>query len=729
MLLLLGALTARAQTDPVARLKAGVEALDKGSPTVALGNLNAAQGRLPSIADYIGFWIAQAQMQNKNYEAVAPALEPVFNQSPASPLAGRAAVLAARALVELNAFARALQALGRVPQNQLPQPQSALLFAQAHAGAGDSISAAVDYQTVYFSYPLSDEARDAGAALPGLERELGERYPPAMPQARLQRAQKLIDGGQAARAKTELEAMIPLLGGLERDQARVRLGAADYQLKRNETAASYLRSLQVDDPEAEAERLYYLAACYRRMDRDEDMLSAVQELGSKAPSSQWRLKALILAANNYIVANDSKRFVPLYQACAEAFPSSDEAPGCHWKVTWRAYLEHKPEAGQLLRQHVALYPSSDKAGAVLYYLGRLAERSSDFAAAKRLYNELSTRFPNYYYTPLAREQLKRSDVGLAPASPDTERWLGTIVWPVRVRQADFEADEVTAQRIERARLLVRAGQEQWAEGELRYGIRNGGKRFALAVELAETAHRRGAPDAGLRYLKSTIPDYLWLTADGAPKSFWKLAFPFPYRAKIERFARQRSLDPFLVAALIRQESEFNPGATSVVNAIGLMQVMPGTGRELGRRLGLRAVRPTSLKNPEINLNIGTYYLQHQLEARNGSVEDTLAGYNAGPSRVPMWRSWWDFRESSEFVETIPFTQTREYVQIVLRNAEMYRRIYANEPVTAEPEPPVQPVVVTRAKPPAKSVKKTPVRASTKKLTHPTSKKSKTSAKR
>lgn len=724
-LLLFAAVPAGAQTDTLSRLKAGVDALDKNNPAAALTALTAVQPRLPEVADYVAYWIGQAHMQNRNYAAVAAALEPVFRQDPPSPLAGRAAVMAAQALVEQNSFAPALQVLARVPQNLLPQPAAAMVLAQAHAGAGDAVSAAVDYQTVYFSYPLSDEARDAGAALPGLERELGDRYPPAMPQARLQRAQMLIQGGQADKAKTELEAMIPMFGGLERDLARVRLGAADYQLRRNQTAATYLRSLAVDEPEADAERLYYLAACYRRLDRDDDMVAAVQEIGSKAPSSPWRLKALILAANNYIVSNDTRKYLPLYKACAEGFPQSDQAPLCHWKVTWRSYLERKDDAAELLRQHVTLYPSSDKAGAALYYMGRLAEMNSDYPAAKRLYNELVTRFPNYYYTPLAQQRLKESKVGLAPSSPTMEGWLATIQWPDRIRKADFNADAPTSQRIERARLLGRAGLDSWAEGELRYGIRNGGKRFPLAVELAETAHRRGAPDVGLRYLKSTIPDYLWLTPDGAPKSFWKLAFPFPYRAKIERYAKQRSLDPYLVAALIRQESEFNPVAMSVAKAIGLMQVMPGTGRELGRRVGLRAVRPSSLKVPDINLNIGTYYLQRQLAARNGNVEDTLAGYNAGPSRVPTWRSWWDFRENAEFVETIPFTQTREYVQIVLRNAEMYRRIYSGEPYTVEPEPAPapEPAVVTRAKPAPKKVKKAPVRTSTKKRAHPVSQKS------
>ncbi len=135
----------------------------------------------------------------------------------------------------------------------------------------------------------------------------------------------------------------------------------------------------------------------------------------------------------------------------------------------------------------------------------------------------------------------------------------------------------------------------------------------------------------------------------------------------------------------------------------MIRLRPGVAcRELGRRVGLGTVRPAGLKNADTNLKIGTYYLRRQLDAREGSIEETLAGYNAGPSRVPMWRGWADYREPSEFVENIPFAQTRDYVQIITRNADIYRWLYANEPVPREEAP--------LAKPPAASSAKTPAKA-------------------
>ena len=702
--------TAQTVDDALLRLKAGVDDLEKGNVDSALRNLSAAQTRLPLVADYSAFWIAQSHAQTKNFAAVAPALEPVWRTVPSSPLAGRAAVLGARALLELNQYKAALQMMARLQPDQLPQPQGWLLSAQASEGTGDALSAVVYFQRVYFGYPLSEEAPDARSALTRLERQLGERCPPAMPQARLDRAQKLLDGKQVGRAQEEWERMIPLLGGLERDQARVRVAAADYHARKTETALSALRAIRVDSPEADAERLYYIASCLRRLDREPEMLAALDELGRRAPSSLWRQKALLMAANGFLVKNDVAAYTPLYQACADSAPGSEDAAQCHWKVVWRSYLERRPSALTDLRAHLTLYPGYEKAGAALYYLGRLSEQAGDFPAAKRYWTELETRFPNYYYAMTVRQRLKRSEVAHSAPSLATENFLEGINFPERLRKADTAVDPATAQRLERGRLLSRAGLDKWAEGELRFGVRAGERRVPLAMEMAETAARRGSYDVSIRYIIGTLPDYLFMSRDSAPIRFWKLAFPFPYRAKIERYAREQNLDPFLVAALIRQESLFDKDVVSYAKAIGLMQVMPGTGRELGRRVGLGVVRPAALKNADTNLKIGTYYLRRQLDAREGSVEETLAGYNAGPTRIPTWRGWADYREPSEFVENIPFAQTRDYVQIITRNADFYRWLYANEPVPREETPAVKPAAAapakstTKAKPSAKRKK-------------------------
>ena len=141
-----------------------------------------------------------------------------------------------------------------------------------------------------------------------------------------------------------------------------------------------------------------------------------------------------------------------------------------------------------------------------------------------------------------------------------------------------------------------------------------------------------------------------------------------------------SLDPYLVASLIRQESEFDPEARSRSNARGLMQLLPSTARYMAKQIPdrrARAYRLAALYQPEINLIYGTYYLRKVLDQFNGTVEYALAGYNAGERRVEEWMRDANFEDPAEFVESIPITETREYVQAVLRNAALYRKLYDN----------------------------------------------------
>lgn len=687
-------------------LKAALEAIEKGDAATALRLISAARAKPNPIPDYLAFWEAQAHLLNRDHARAASSATTALQSGIDSPVAGRAALLAAESLLELKQPRQVLPVLLQVQQERLQQPGSFAAMARAQELNRDLVSAADFWQRVYLGYPLSKEASEAETAMERLRADLGDRFPVPPPSALLGRAMKFTEARQHLAARREYLRAAALLRGLEKEQAQVRASAALYQANRAADAASELAGLAPGFEEADAERLYWLVLAYRRLDRRDSMQDTLDRLRRAAPLSPWRQKALVMAANEYFVSNEPSEFLPLYRACADEFPDAADASVCHWRVTWRAYLDHRAEAPQLLREHLKRYPSSEKAAAALYYLGRDAERSGDNAGARRFWREAMNHFPNSYYGVLSRGLAVNGDSG---ASPETDRFLNSIPWPARERAPDFSPDANAQKRIQRARFLVAEGLETWAESEMRYGARNGANPWPLALELARTATRRGAPPVAVRHIKGTVPGYLFLPRDAAPIEFWKYAFPFPYRAAIERHARERGLDPFLVAALIRQESEFDPNAVSVANAIGLMQVMPRTGRELSRKVGLKGFHTSMLRNPAVSINLGTYYLSRQLETRKGSIEDTLAGYNAGPTRIPKWRGWADYREPAEFVETIPLQQTRDYVQIIERNADIYRWLYANEPVRQEPDP----VVATpapKAPPKAAAPKSAPAKS-------------------
>jgi soluble lytic murein transglycosylase len=554
-------------------------------------------------------------------------LQPIWNFQPISPLLGRAAVLAARSYEQLGQFADALQLL-RDHAERLPQPEGWLLLARNAEAAGDNAGAAAYYQRVFYDYPTSEEAVDAETSLARLKETLAENFPPAMPQVRLERAARLARGGQAARAREEYASMAAEFGGLERDLARVRAVADNFQA---------LDSLRVTYAEADAERIYSMHAAARRAKLQESARAAVEELGRRYPKSRWRLRALISQANDHLVKNEISEYEPLYRTCYQQFPNEPEASYCHWKVTWASYLRR--EGNAMFEEHLRLFPHSDKASAALYFLGRRTE--------------LVSRYPLSYYSTLSRANTKRSQSKL-----------------------DFEPTAAMKVRLKRAQDLEAAALPEWAEVELQWAAQNEPNSYPAASALAETAARRGAYDVSIRYIKRFAPGYLTIPMEAAPDRFWKLAFPLPYRSALESNSRTRGLDPYVVAALVRQESEFNPKAFSAARAYGLTQVLPSTGRQLSRRVGVTRFSPSMLFEPEINLRLGTYYLKTLLDQQNGSWEQTLASYNAGKRRADEWATWAKYREPAEYIETIPFTETRNYIQVVLRNAHVYRRLYA-----------------------------------------------------
>ena len=169
--------------------------------------------------------------------------------------------------------------------------------------------------------------------------------------------------------------------------------------------------------------------------------------------------------------------------------------------------------------------------------------------------------------------------------------------------------------------------------------------------------------------------YLSMQFESMPREFWKRLFPMPYGKYLRARSKPHKLDPYLIAALIRQESEFNPGAISSAGARGLMQIMPATGKRIAKRLGIRGFRSRHLYRPDTSLRLGTFHFRKVHDQFDYRIAYTLAAYNAGEHRVEEWMTWENFTDLEEFAETIPFTETRGYVQSVFRNAQIYRTLY------------------------------------------------------
>jgi soluble lytic murein transglycosylase len=642
----------------LASLALAVHDIEAKMPERAIETLKQLRPRLPQLRDYVDYFLAQAQFNARRFDDAAETASKIGD----SAMLPVAASIATRSWIELGRPKDAVAYL-RSKARQIGDPQETFLLGMALEASGDPAAAATAYRAVYAGFPKSSEAPVARTSLDSLGVALNARE-------RFQRGSNLLAAGDVTAAKIELQAALADLEGAEREIAKVRLGEALLRSRETTAALAHLRGFTAKDPELDSERVAHAVTAARRLKQFDLAETLASDMIPKDKASRWRVEALVAVGNQALIDNDPAKQEKFYRACADSTADSSHVPYCRWKLAFGAYRARKPNAFEDFLALVEHHPSSTQASAALYFMGRLAESAKNPVTAKSFYLRINENFANHYYAVLARERLSDPVIRRETASPA----FPNLAWPVQ--EPDFAPTPATKLRASRARLLATAGLDDYAEREIRY------HRAALpanqaALELAALASRRGEHAKAIRQIKGNYPGYLSLPLERAPAEFWKLAYPMPYREDLERNAKARGLDPFLVAGLIRQESEFDPQAISRAKAQGLMQVMPATGREISRKLGVKPFTTKRLLDPKISLQFGTYHFKSWLDSLNGDVEVTLAAYNAGKSRAERWVSASKWRETAEFVETIPFTETREYVQAVIRNADLYRRLYGN----------------------------------------------------
>jgi soluble lytic murein transglycosylase len=659
----------------LARLVIGVKDFQAQRLASAAEELAQAAAVPTTLTDYAVYYQALALAGQGDHAAAAARLADFASRFPDSPW--REPGLRQR-VESLSHSGQPTQAL-----EIAPAPRNAsgwALVARLAERADDGVRAARAWQRVYYEFPTASEQADAKTALAALREKLGKTYPAATPALRLGRADRLSAASQYLNARAEYRTLSTSLQGLPREQAAVRFGVADYNLKRTLIAYRWLRNLQVTQPEAAAERLFYQAAAARRLGWTDQFAKLVDELGSQHRDSPWYEEALFNAGNEYLLAHDADRYLKYYRSVYELFPRGRYAESAHWKVAWHAYQQRSdPEqaelARKLLEEHLRMFPASTQVTAAVYWLGRLAESRSDALTARAFYTHLTGHYPLYYHALLSRDRLAKLPAAAGPVSPGVMTLLQPLP-PAGAPPSKEPSPEVRAY-LDRAGLLMQLGLDDLAERELRFRADADRSAYHAGLELARLAASRGDYYRAVRLLKHYTPGYLAYSLDALPNQYWELLFPLPWRQQIERYARDNSLDPFLVAGLIRQESEFNPEAVSRAKAHGLMQLILPTGRLLARSAGLPPPTAVTLHRPETSLRLGTMHFKKVLDLYNGRLDFALAGYNAGEHRVDRWMDLYRSEDPDEFIENIPFTETRTYVQSVLRNAEIYRKLYGS----------------------------------------------------
>lgn len=619
----------------------------------------------PLLDDYDLYWQAETNLALNNNQAALEELQRLRAAFPYSVVTEQALLALGTAAIAANQPAAAVAALDAYSKTG-DSPQLLFLRGEAHEQAGQPLDAAKDYRAVYLRFPLSDQARDAEDKLANLSAQLGAQLPPLPLEERLAHAEVLFRAEDWSDARNEYSALLPSLSGVQLERAEVRVLECGVEMGAD---PSDLAARKIADPDVDAERDYILADYYRGLRSESQLIASVQAAQTAAPSSPWTERALFLAGNYYWVNLQRDQASSYYAQLAKQFPSSQYADAALWRVAWTAVIERQADASKRLQDHLRRFPKSEYTPDTLYWLGRLAEEAKERARARGYYEKLERRFAQTYFASLASRRMRV--LGRGPR--ETDHLLALIPPVPRAMSMEDPASAEADSRRARAAALKSIAFDSSAVLELRAAYAET-HQARLLLQAAQEAVAAGHCGAAIMLTRQLYPQLESRSFADVPRPVWEAAYALPYQSSIRRWSARKRLDPMLVAGLIHQESAFDPNAVSSANAVGLMQLEPYTARVLAREQRVRFSR-ADLTRPDYNVRLGTAYLAKLQKMFDGNVAEVLAAYNAGENRVTQWTAGQNYREPAEFVDSIPFTQTRDYVEIVERNAAIYRHLY------------------------------------------------------
>ena len=626
----------------------GMAAARAGEPETAAAVLGRAADTFPLLADYALLTQARSLHRLARFSEALPVLEKLVKEYPESTLNREAMLLYADTLADKGDFGTAIQAYQKFIE-RYPSGSDALsaLFraAQCRDLSGETASAVTTLRSLWLNNPGSSVAAKAEEELRTIAGR-GVKVPSYTAEELMRRAVNLYDLKKFTQAVDAFRA-VPLEGQGDDFAARVSIktGQALYRSRQYREAERVFAKLASSARKGTAtEAAYWLAKAQDRGGREDAAVSTYLGLVEKAPAADVADDALMEAAGICKGQKKGNEAIALLKRLVSEYPRSGLKQSALWDIAWLSYR------GGDLATATDYFRTLTEADAyrerALYWYGRVLATRGDNAGAATTLAMLVKEFPfGFYALSCSKESTTEAPTLPTPADP-------TAGLPV-------------PEGYERIKALISFGLTDEARKE-------------LAAARRRSASAKSTQSLARLYLE--LEDYhgaLSLLAKEKPRlkasdpAFaWGVSYPLAYREAVRKQAEKSGVAENLVYAVIRAESSFSPTALSPVGAVGLMQLMPATAATI---LGTDAA--DRLTRPEVNINLGVRHLKDLLTLYKGDIVAAVAAYNAGSGNVNRWRKRFGQLPADQFVESIPFGETREYVKKVLAAAAIYNRLY------------------------------------------------------
>lgn len=627
------------------------------------------------LADY-ALWLKGRSFQGAgNHAEAMKTFESLVTDYPTSLRLSESKVLWATSAIATGEQARVPSFLKEL--NDRNDPAALLATAKAYEAAGDQPGAIVFYRRVFFFGAGSGESKEAEAKLASL----GQSLSPQSVDEAASRAEKLFNAGQWADADVAYANLMQSFSSTVTHAVNLKRLITLANVKKMPDAAIAFGMIPANAKEKE-DAYYQLALGYAKNKLWPGARATADEMRSKFPNGNRVAKTFIdlgMAARD--AKNKSEESYYLRTAVA-AYPTNVDVAKAQFELAW---LQHDSKSyemsSQMFVEHLARYVDKDSTnrGKAGYWAARDSQLAGKIDAACALYDAVAYRYGSNWYGHLAIKRisaLRTQGNCRNPANFPAGSLVPKAVTNLRsVTVAAETAREHELERAEKSDDLSVVGLFEWAIDELNEARRTAPNSPKINLALARYHRLRGEQAKALLALAKSYPDYAQMFPEEMGREEWDIFYPLTNWSDIKYWASQRRLDPYQVAGFIRQETIFDPRARSSANAYGLMQLLLPTARTVARKYNpaVGTLSAEMLYQPTLNIELGTAYIRDQFD-KFGQVEFVAVAYNAGPGRVPQWRNSLP-AEMDEFVEAIPFKETKGYVQGIIRNTAQYRRLY------------------------------------------------------
>lgn len=645
------ALALKTADSPQRTFLLGVSALRQGKTEESLSLLGEAEQKLPLLGDYAAYYQAEALFKLKRYPEAAAKAVAIPKEYPVSLLVRRSLKLQLDSVVAAGDFAAALklsQAFVEKYPSGADSVDALFLSGLCREELGNTNGAVQIYRSIWLNTPLALQAVKSQDRLKELEKR-GIASNSFTAEELLRRASAFSAKNSFSHSLRTLQA-IPLEGQSAAlvDLVMLRTGLNQYRMRNwKEAEKSLVRAGTSNNVSIRSEARFWQAKALEHLDQGGRAFTMLMELAGEGQKQEFADDALMEAADLRKGAGSYAEAALLFERVALLCPESKHVSRAAWESGWCHYLAGEHAAAAV--SFKALLNEGGQREKALYWLGRVLENSGNAESAD-CYSTLLNEYPAGFYAAWHREKKGIQDNRESLAQRST-----MIASPL-------------PSGYEKPLLLASLGMIDEARREAAVRRKNGDKKgqypgFArLYLEMGDygSAIYLFQQNRSLKWEKESLP-------------LWTAGYPLAYTGQVAQQTAANSLSEALIYALIRAESSFSPTVKSPAGAIGLMQLMPATAKATAREKG--TFDPARLTTPDYNIMLGTRHFRDLLNGYDGDVVFSVAAYNAGAGAVARWRKRLKGLDKDEFIESIPYKETRDYVKKVYAAAATYRQLY------------------------------------------------------